>query len=362
MMTALLADPDKRIEIDYAEHRRHEQLAKAAERFNKSPEDMQMSVNNDWRAQKASVRLHPLPEWRMRVLDPVPMPASLRWASEVVKKLHDREDFEIRSGEKNRALRLVKALVAEAELRGHKAKFIDPPPMDRWGYVQKSDRNEGRVMIRLGPDEYRLRLLQISTNAEHVLSNVEVRRAEQGHWAQKWDVVPKEWLIICHETHGVSFWGSEWKDAAGRTLEHSLGQVLQELEPRHDAEERKRDAEEHARIERQRQWEHARGNAVLELVDNFRGEGPTGQLKRWKRASDVRDYAAAIEQRTPTEPEDDLRLAALNWAEWDRDYADRIDPLGQMLSLPEAQEITEKALQSFMGGWSAYGPESTYKA
>lgn len=201
MMTALLAAPDNRIEIDYDEHHRYEQLAKTAERFKQVPEGMQVTVESDWRKRTVCVRLHPLPEWRMRVLDPVPVPASLRGASEVVKNLRDREDFEISASEKNRALRLAQALVAEAELRGHKAKFIKPPPKDRWGYVQKHDRNQGHLMLVLGPDEYRLSLFQISKNVEHVLSKTEAKRAEQGHWVQKWDVVPTERLGIRVETH-----------------------------------------------------------------------------------------------------------------------------------------------------------------
>ena len=361
MMTALLAAPDNRIEIDYDEHHRYEQLAKTAERFKKIPEGMQVTVESDWRERTAYVRLHRLPEWRMRVLDPVPVPASLRGASEVVKKLRDREDFEISPGEKNRALRLAQALVAEAELRGHKAKFIKPPPKDRWGYVKKQDRDQGHVMLVLGPDEYRLSIVQITKNVEHVLSKAEARRAEQGHWVQKWDVVPTERLIVRIETHGVSFWGSEWKDTADRPLEEALAQVLQELELRHGSEVSKREAEERARIERKRQWEIAREQAVQDLADSHRAKELTAQLKRWGKAAEIRDYADAVEQRAHTEPDGETRRDALEWARWARDYADRIDPLRQRLSLPEPPKATEKALQPFMGRWSAYGPESTYR-
>ncbi|GAB2566304.1 hypothetical protein [Leucobacter ruminantium] len=361
MMAALLAAADNRIEIEYDERRRYEQLAKTAERFNKIPEGMQVTVESHWREKTAHVRLHPLPEWRMRVLDPVPVPASLRGASDVVKELRDREDFEIRSGEKNRALRLVQALVAEAELRGHKAKFIEPPPKDRWGYVQKHDRNQGHLMLVLGPDEYRLSIIQISKNVEHVLSKTEAKRAEQGLWVQKWDVVPTERLSIRIETHGVKFWGSEWKDTADRSLEDSLAQILQELELRHEAEERSREAAERARIERQRRWEIAREQAVLALADSHRAELLAQQAKVWKKAAEIREYAATVEDRASSDQDEDARRDALEWAQWARDYADRIDPLRQRLSLPEPPEATEKALQPFMGRWSAYGPESTYR-
>lgn len=361
MMTALLSAQDNRIEIEYDEHRRYEQLAKTAERFKKIPEGMQVTVESNWRERTAYVLLHPLPEWRTRVLDAVPVPESLRGASDIVKKLKTREDFDISGSPKNRALRLAQALVTEAELRGYKAKLINPPPKDHWGYVQKRDRNQGHIMFILGPDEYRLSFLQGTKSVEHVPSKSEVVSAAKGGWVPKWDVVPTEQLSIRIETHGVSFWGSEWKDKPDRPLEDALAQVLQELELRHSAEERKREAEERARIERKRQWKIAREKAVQDLVDSHRGEKLTGQARRWRKAAEIRKYADAVEDRAFQEPDADTRREALEWAQWARDYADRTDPLLRHLSLPEAPEFTEKALQPFMGGWSAYGPESTYR-
>lgn len=361
MMTALLAAPDNTIAIDWDDTARYHRLARVADQFKKIPEGMQVTVETDWPTRTAKVRLHPLPEWRMRVLDPVPVPATLRGASEVVKKLQAREDFKISPGEKNRALRLVQALVAEAQLRGHEARFIKPSPKDRWGYVQKHGRNQGHVMLVLGPDEYRLSLIQIEERKEHIASKSELARSGRGYAVPQWDYIPTEQLIIRIETHGVSFWGSEWKDAADRALEDSLAQILQELELRHEAEDRKREAAERDRIERKRQWEIAREKAVQDLIDSRRGEELAGQAKSWRKAADIRDYAEAIEQRASTEPDDEARLGALEWAQWARDYADRIDPLWQRPRLPEAPEITEKVLQPFMGRWSAYGPESTYR-
>lgn len=254
----------------------------------------------------------------------------------------------------------MQALVAEAGLRGHEARFIKPPPKDRWGYVHKHHRNQGHVMLVLGPDEYRLSVLQIEERKEHIPSKSELARSGRCYAVPQWDYIPTDRLIIRIETHGVSFWGSEWKDTADRALEGSLAQILQELELRHEAENRKRKAAERDRIERKRRWEIAREKAVQDLIDSRRGEELAGQANNWRKAADMREYADAIEHRALAEPDDEARLGALEWAQWARDYAGRIDPLRQSLRLPEAPEITEKALQPFMGRWSAYGPESTY--
>ncbi len=361
MMEALLASSDKRIEIEYDEHRRYEQLAKTAERFNKIPEGMQVTVESDWRKKIAFVWLHPLPEWRIRVLDPVTVPASLHGASEVIKKLRVREDFEISPGEKNRALRLAQALVAEAERRGHSARLIKPPSKDRWGYVQKQDRNQGHFMLVLGPDEYRLSIIQIEERKEHIASKSELARAGRGYVVPQWDYIPTERLIIRIETHGVSFWGREWKDATGNFLEGCLAQLLQELELRHEAEEGRRESAERARIEREGQWEVARERAVHDLIESHRSDELLKQVKKWKKAAEIRTYVEAIERQASTYPDEELRRSALEWAQWARVQADRIDPLLKRLRLPKDPEFTEKALQPFMGRWSAYGPESTYR-
>lgn len=72
-MAALAAAPDHRIEIEYDETGRYGQLALTAERFKKIPDGMQVTVSNDYRTRTASVTMCPLPEWRTRVLQSIPL-------------------------------------------------------------------------------------------------------------------------------------------------------------------------------------------------------------------------------------------------------------------------------------------------
>lgn len=359
MMMALIASPGSKIEIEYTETASYQRLARFAEQFKKIPEGMQITVEIDRQSGTAYVKMHPLPEWRMKVLDPVPVPGSLRGASDIVKKLQLREDFDIHADQKNRALRLAQALVAEAEFRGYKAKFVSPPSKDRWGYVQRRDRNQGHFMLILGEDEYRLSIFQMTERQKHVPSKSELLRAGRGYGLTQWDVVSTGLLGIRIDTTGVNFWGSDWKDTAKCSLEEMLAQVLQELELRHKAEEKSRDAEERRQIERKRKWEIAREKAVLDLTDSHRAELLVSQTAKWREVATIRDYADAIVERAQAKQDDDARRDALEWAEWARRYADRIDPLQQRLSLPEPPEVTHEALQPFMDGWSTYGPESS---
>lgn len=358
MMAALTAAPGNRIEIEYGDSGRYDQLAKAAERFKKIPEGMQVTVSHDYRTRTASVRLHPLPEWRTRVLEPIAVPASLRGASDVVKSLQEREDFEIRSSEKSRALRLVQALVSEAERRGHKASKTRGRRKNQWGFFDRNEEEPGHFELVLGPDEYKLSVRQLSEKREHVASKSELARAGRGYAVPKWDVVPTERLAIKIHAAGSNFWGSSWEDRADRSLEAALAQVLQELELRHQAAVERRAQEELDRIERKRQWEIAREKAVQALTDSHRAELLAGQVAKWREVASIREYASELEAKALSEPDETRRASALEWVEWTRDYADRTDPLLRPIGLPAAPEVTHSALQPFMGKWSAYGPES----
>ncbi len=110
MMAALHGAADHRIEIEYDQAHRYRQLALTAERFKKIPDGMQVTVMSNYRNRTAHVTLEPLPEWRTRHLEPITVPTTLRNPSDVVTAIRARDDIDIRSAEKNRALRLIEAM------------------------------------------------------------------------------------------------------------------------------------------------------------------------------------------------------------------------------------------------------------
>ena len=356
MMVALAAAEENRIAIEYNECGRYEHLVRTAERFKKIPDGMQITVSGDYRTRTAHLTLHPLPVWRTRVLAPIPVQGALRGASAVVKALQTREDFEIRSSEKGRALRLAEALVSEAEHRKHKVAVTRARKKNQWGYFDRNDDDPERFKLALGLDEYRLSIFQVTEKREHVATKSELARAGRGYALPKWDVVPTGKLGIRIENSGASFWGSSWTDRDDRPLEASLAQIMQELELRHDAAAERRAEGERQRIERQRQWEIAREKAVQELTDTHRAEVLASQVAKWREVASIRDYAGELEQRALAEVDDDKRTAMLGWVQWVHEYADRINPLRQPVRLPPPPEPTSAALQPFRGSWSAYGP------
>lgn len=356
MMNALFAAPDHRIQIEPDQANRYRQLALSAERFKKIPDGMQVTVTSDYRARTAHVTLEPLPEWRTRILDPVPVPTMLRDPSDVVKALQARDDIDIRAADKKRALRLVQALVAEARRRDYAVTAVRQPGKDRWGYVQRTDENTGHLKITIGPDEYRLSVYQLTEKVGHVATKSELARAGRGYALPKWDYVPTGRLGIRIDTSGASFWGQSWTDRDDRTLDDVLSQILQELELRHGAATDRRLEEERQRLERKRQWEAARDEAIQALTDSRRAEILLDQVGRSRDAAAIRDYVARLEQHIDAVLEGEAEAEAREWAQWALGYAERIDPLRQRLRLPAPPEPTATALAPFMGRWNPYGP------
>lgn len=356
MMNALAAAEDHRIEIEYDQVQRYRQLALTAERFKKIPDGMQVTVSSDYRTRTAHVTLEPLPEWRTRTLDRIPVPGALRGPSDVIKALRTRDDLDIRTAEKNRALRLVEALVVEARHRKYTVTAIPAPRKDRWGYVQRTEENTGHIKIMLGPDEYRLSIYQLTEKIEHVATKSELARAGRGYALPKWDYIPTGRLGIRIDNRGGTFWGDSWTDRDDRPLDDALAQILQELELRHDAAVDRRLAEEGRRLERKRQWEVARENAIQQLADSHRADILRDQIARAHEVAAIRDYVVQLQQHADKELEGGARADALAWVEWARAYADRIDPLRDRVGLPEPPGSTPSNLAPFMGGWNPYGP------
>lgn len=356
MMNALAAADGHRIEIEYDQAQRYRQLALTAERFKKIPDGMQVTVSSDYRTRTAHVTLEPLPEWRTRVLDPVPVPGALRGPSDVIKALRARDDLDIRTVEKSRALRLVEALVLEARQREYTVTAIPAPRKDRWGYVQRTEENAGHIKITLGPDEYRLSIYQLTEKLEHVATKSELTRAGRGYALPKWDYIPTGRLGIRIDSRGGTFWGDSWTDRDNYPLDDALAQILQELELRHDAAVDRRLAEERQRLERKRQWEAARENAIQQLTDSHRADILRNQVARSKEVAAIRDYTTQLQQHAERELESDARAEALAWVQWARAYADRIDPLRDRVRLPDPPDPTPSNLAPFMGHWNPYGP------
>lgn len=355
LVQKLIAAEDGRIEILRDERDSYEHLVRAAKRFKKVPEGQRIRIDWDYRQGKTWVILEDLPEWMTVTLPPIDVPVALRQVSEVVEQLRNRDDFSIRYKEKNRALRLMEALVREARRRGYKVEPTPEPRRDRWGYSYR-DEDRGHISVSIGSQCYNLSVSQEIDKVPHVLSKAEEARAVHGGWAPKHDEVPSTRLRITIEGKDAPFWQSVWSDKSDRPLEDSLAQVLQEIELRHQREVEKRQREIKEYEERKVQWEAARRRASKQLIESHHASILIEQLENWELASRLREYLTAMEEHLGSDAGVDNAESAKQWVKWAQAFVEDINPLNADLSMPHNPSPTYEKLKPFMEGWSPYGP------
>ncbi len=360
MMDALLAAPDKRLVIPPDERDRYARLVAVAERKGLVPDGMSLEITR-WvrQSEEAAVWLHPLPEWRTRVLVPVTVARRLDAPTDVVSNLDTRDDVEFGAKVRSRALRILDALVREARSRGYKVRAGRAPIVTRAvrrnEYVDADRR--GHLRVQIGEDVFQFCLSQVLTSVEHVPTKAELARAGRG-WGPppKFDEVPSTDLQLVLHGDGAVHWGSRWADSKAAPLEQSLAQALQEAELRHQAQENARLARLQKEQRERREWEHLRADAVARFHADHRIHALLDQVKQLRLVNEVREYATAVLEASEGYEDTTDRDAARSWADWALAYADSIDPLRDAVREPADPQPSDEALADYMYPWSPNGP------
>lgn len=85
----------------------------------------------------------------------------------------------------------------------------------------------------------------------------------------------------------------------------------------------------------------------------------TEQLDRWRRARELDRYLTAMRARARSLPVDE-QSGAHQWIAWVQQHRDATDPLMGTLAMPPIPDPKPEDLKPHLGGWSPYGPESTF--
>jgi ElaB/YqjD/DUF883 family membrane-anchored ribosome-binding protein len=161
---------------------------------------------------------------------------------------------------------------------------------------------------------------------------------------------------------------SRWADRQSWTLKERLPHLFREIQERiveadRVAEERRIAAEKAADAARReaeeckRQWHGLMDRARERLIEAHRAAHLRAQADAWQQADRLRRYCDALEAAHGAHPD------SAHWLAWARQYANRLDPLTEPPTMPEAPEATSEALQEHLPpGWSDYGPENGYHA
>ncbi|MGW0731626.1 hypothetical protein [Streptomyces sp. NPDC002851] len=328
---------------------------RSAQRCGKLPEGKELV--HGWKAGGYEISIQDIPAWKLAVLAPIPVPDVIRKPHAVVSALRDGSPaLRLSKSVQQRALRLVQAIVTEAERRGHKVQ------------LPRAEHRRSRSRALGGGDLFTITARgqlcgfsfgQAQDRTEHVPTAKELADAERYSWVKipAYDYSPSSRLAIALNG-GIQHRRSTWTDAADRPLEDQLPEIVQEVDLRGLAAERKRAEEEEKARNKLSRWEAAMRQARLEYAEAFRIRVLQQQEHAWRQAARLDDYLAAARDRITALPDGAERSAAEQWLTWASKYVRSLDPLSRPLHLPEIPAPRHSDLEPFLHGWSPYGPYS----
>lgn len=133
-------------------------------------------------------------------------------------------------------------------------------------------------------------------------------------------------------------------DSTRWPLEARLGHLLHSLEGCAAAAERRQQEEELRKTEQQRHWLAAVRQAREQQVEQHRAQVLVEQVTAWRRADDIRAFCRAARGRANgASPPGELE-----WLHWAEAYAEQIDPLRGALGAPSEPSADRQTLAEFL--------------
>ncbi len=286
------------------------------------------------------------------------VPARLTKYHRVARQFRDQTDLQqISRKALSRALRIIHALAAEVERRGHQIECANAPPTDRYGQRECNAKDSAHLLVTVDGHEIGLRIYEKGVGLR---STWEEQKAyyEENRLNFRLGYLPSRPTAYDKDATGqleISLLGysqrqTTWGDRKRWKLDDRLGQVLRELETQAVEAEERRLAREREEAERQRQWEAAMANAKGRFIEDHQLDVLRRRVQAWQEADAIRVYCDAVEARHGHSATEANTAAWLGLA---RAHADRLQ---RVPTMPADPEITNEALKPYLGGWSPYGP------
>ena len=338
------------VQRDRTGHGEYERFIRAAQRHGKVPAGKRLTGKAlPW--PDMEIRLEEAVSGSDPDLLPVPVPEKVGRYHPVVVRFRDQSDrHEVSKAVLPRALRLLHALVTEAERRGYQVANA-PGRRTSYGRDDWTGARDGHITITINGHEHALRLLEIGLPSRTHWGRTHYHSRERYPQSGSGDLS----IEICGYS-GREGRQMRWADRKKWTLDDKLPDVLREVEIRAAEDEHRAREAERAAAQRRQQWEAAIAQAKQALIEAHRAEHLHQQVENWRQARHLRDYVAAMKLTVETNPPID-KQAALDWIAWAEAHVADLDPLATPLAMPEPPEATPDALQPFLKGWSPYGPD-----
>ncbi|GAA0648410.1 hypothetical protein GCM10010174_84800 [Kutzneria viridogrisea] len=352
-MQKLQETVDHRVLVPTDQVPKQRQLAALAKRFGRIPEGMRLSFEycRQDTGYRLAITLEPPPEWQTRLLAQA-VSKTPPGPTDVVQASMELEEFPVQGAQRDRAFRLLDALVRGARELGMTVSL--QTERHTRGYAARSD-HQNEIRFALDRDEVWLRFTQATLRRPHETTERELKRARQGYMFPDFDEVPDEHLGIVMASAGGRFWADSWRDTDEHRLEDDLVEILEEVRLRHGhlavqraaAEERQRQAELE-RAERAKRQAAAAERAAIAHREHLIDEEARSQARHWAEAGQLRAYAAEV-RRHASAFTAEHRAQALHWADRITKVADAMDPFPDRAIRPQALgEPTASELQAFM--------------
>ncbi|WP_254710576.1 hypothetical protein [Streptomyces lunaelactis] len=309
----------------------------------------------NWCRDGYEIRLADIPAWRLAVLEPVPVPARLAQPHALVRTLQtESQPMGLTKAVQARALRLIQALITATERRGHTSKI---------GATRGAPRPHRRrsapphFTITAQGQECGFLVRQEQDRSDHTPTEKELAEAKKYSWIRipQFDYTPAGRLRIIL-SGGQPHRASEWADTADRTLEDQLAEIVQEVDLRGEAAERKRLADLEAAQQKRLRWEAAMQQARIAYAESYRVKHLEAQAEAWRDATSLSEYLSAIRLQTEKLPAGQTKDDAETWTRWADAHLQRLNPVNTPPRLPKIPEPRPEDLKPFLHGWSPYGP------
>ncbi len=224
----------------------------------------------------------------------------------------------------DRALRIMHALLTEAENRGYTAEA-------------QSDLHRGEavhtVAIVIRGRAFPLVVTEQTSKVPHEPTPQELRQQERNPWTRlpKYDEEFNGRLALGAPAGTWYQHSYSYSDGARWTLESRLGDLLQDLE-RLAAEAERREREKELReAEQRRRWYAAVAQARGQQIEQHRANALIEQVRTWQQAAEVRAFCQAARARAGDAP---VATDEVEWLRWAEEYAEQLDPLRGPLRAP----------------------------
>ncbi len=299
LMRSLHDADDHRVLVPIEHAAKYRQLAATAKRFGRVPAGNRLGFESCQQESgyRLAITLGSQPGWQTKQL-PQAMSEAPSDPSDVVLEIMQLDDFPVQGAQRNRAFRLLDALVRGARATGM-AVSLQTERQTRGYAGRNSHANE--IRFALDRDEAWLRFTQATLHVPHEPTERELKRARQGYMFPDFDEVPDKHLGIALSAASGRFWADSWKDTDEHRLEDDLVEILEEIRlrlgsraiQRAAAEERQRQAELQ-RAERARHQAAAAERAAIAHREHLIDEEakPSETLDRSRSAARLRGGSA----------------------------------------------------------------------